>query len=142
MTTIEANETSSVVIYAGFWRRVLAYIIDVCVLMPVALVAGFFLAIFVGPIDDAATKVLGIFIAWIYYAICETSKWQGTVGKLALGLKVTNEQLQPVTFGQASVRLFSKLLSGILLIGFIITAFTSKKQALHDIIAKCLVVCK
>jgi uncharacterized RDD family membrane protein YckC len=110
--------------------------------MPVALIAGFFLAIFVGPIDDAATKVLGIFIAWIYYAICETSKWQGTVGKLALGLKVTNEQLQPVTFGQASVRLFSKLLSGILLIGFIITAFTSKKQALHDIIAKCLVVCK
>ena len=142
MTTIEANESSSVVIYAGFWRRVLAYIIDMFVLMPVAFVAFFFLALFVGPIDDAVARVLGIFIAWLYYAICETSKWQGTVGKLALGLKVTNEQLQPVTFGQATGRLFGKILSSILFIGFLITAFTSKKQSLHDILARCLVVCK
>jgi uncharacterized RDD family membrane protein YckC len=47
---------------------------------------------------------------------------------------------EPVSFGRASGRFFAKILSSILLIGYIMAAFTKKKQALHDIIAGCLVI--
>jgi uncharacterized RDD family membrane protein YckC len=48
-----------------------------------------------------------------------------------------------VSFGRATGRYFSRILTNMtLLIGFIIAGFTEKKQALHDLIANCLVVCK
>jgi uncharacterized RDD family membrane protein YckC len=46
-----------------------------------------------------------------------------------------------VSFGRASGRFFGKLLSGMtLLVGYVIAGFTERKQALHDIIANCIVV--
>jgi uncharacterized RDD family membrane protein YckC len=78
---------------------------------------------------------------WLYYALMESSKNQATVGKLALGLKVTDEKGKRISFGRASGRFFAKILSSIILgIGFLMIAFTEKKQGLHDEIAGCLVV--
>jgi uncharacterized RDD family membrane protein YckC len=73
----------------------------------------------------------------------ESSKYQATVGKLALGLIVTDMNGGKLDFVKALIRNVSKIVSTItLLIGYIIAAFTEKKQALHDIIAGTLVVKK
>jgi len=62
---------------------------------------------------------------------------------MALGLKVTDLEKKPISFGKASGRFFGKILSGIILgIGYLMIAFTEKKQGLHDILAGCLVLKK
>jgi uncharacterized RDD family membrane protein YckC len=73
----------------------------------------------------------------------ESSPLQATIGKLAVGLRVTDLQGQRISFGRATGRFFAKWLSGaILLIGYLMAGFTEKKQALHDRIAGCLVLWK
>jgi uncharacterized RDD family membrane protein YckC len=48
-----------------------------------------------------------------------------------------------VSFGRATGRYFGKIISGmIFMIGYILAGLTEKKQALHDIIANCLVIRK
>ncbi|MFS0654327.1 RDD family protein [Bacillus sp. 179-C3.3 HS] len=87
--------------------------------------------------------LIGIVVQWLYYAIMESSKLQGTLGKMAVGIKVTKVTGEKITFAQATGRYFSKIfLSPILYIGYIIAFFTEKKQALHDLIAKTIVVKK
>jgi len=163
-------------IYAGFWKRFLAYIIDQLIIniaqsiliFPVLFFMG--LGIFSSGIDDLeqfvsisnnyqmsedhaillgsailiTILVFGIiatFINWLYYALMESSPKQATLGKMALGLKVVDENGMRISFARASGRFFGKILSGLILnIGFIIAGFTAKKQALHDILANCLVI--
>lgn len=80
-------------------------------------------------------------ITWLYFAFFESSAKQGTLGKVVMGLKVTDNNNQQISFLRASARSFSKYISAIILmIGFIMVAFTSRKQGLHDIIAKTLVI--
>ncbi|MBU8727869.1 RDD family protein [Bacillus pumilus] len=87
--------------------------------------------------------LIGIVVTWLYYAIMESSKLQGTLGKMALGIKVTRVTGEKVTFGRATGRFFAKgFLSPILCIGYIIAFFTEKQQALHDLIASTIVVKK
>ena len=62
---------------------------------------------------------------------------------MLMGIKVTDMQGKRITFARASGRFFAKILSkSILYIGFIMAAFTEKKQGLHDVLAKTLVVNK
>jgi hypothetical protein len=71
----------------------------------------------------------------------ESSTKQGTLGKMALGIKVTDLNGNRIDFSKASGRYFGKIISSIILcIGYIMVAFTQKKQGLHDIMAGCLVV--
>lgn len=134
---------NTVVIYAGFWKRLLAYIVDFFVMLPVFAIFGFIIGALIGPIDDGSSRLLAILMVWPYYAFSESSSWQGTVGKKVLGLKVTDMNGNSITFGKASVRFLSKIISGLILgIGYFMAAFTARKQALHDIIADCLVVCR
>lgn len=86
--------------------------------------------------------LFGLFFAggWIYEAGLESSSKQATLGKMALGLRVTDKYGRRITFARASGRYFSKLLSRILMIGYIMAGFTARKQALHDMIAGTLVV--
>lgn len=80
-------------------------------------------------------------VNWLYYALFESSKKQATIGKMALNIKVTDMAGNKITFMRATGRYFGKILSGLfLMIGYIMAAFTEKKQALHDILAGCLVV--
>ncbi len=74
----------------------------------------------------------------------ESSSYQGTLGKMALGLIVTDLQGRRVTFGRASGRFFAKIITGLIpfALGYIMAGFTEKKQALHDMIASCLVLRK
>jgi uncharacterized RDD family membrane protein YckC len=73
----------------------------------------------------------------------ESSQYHATLGKMLLGLIVTDDQGRPITFGRATGRFFSKLISRFTLgIGYIMAGFTQRKQALHDLIANTLVVRK
>ncbi|MFA5649466.1 MAG: RDD family protein, partial [Bacteroidales bacterium] len=72
-----------------------------------------------------------------------SSKNGGTLGKIAVGIKVTNLNGNRISFAQATGRYFARIISNItLLVGYIMAGFTLKKQALHDMISNCLVVKK
>jgi uncharacterized RDD family membrane protein YckC len=152
--------------YAGFWLRLVAHLIDGAVygivigiifLIPVAFLGvGFFRALTprmnrenpVFPLMFVSVvmfSMAAIFVlAWLYSASMESSAYQGTLGKMALGLIVTDMQGGRISFGRASGRFFAKIITGLvpLLIGYIMAGFTERKQALHDIIAGCLVLKK
>jgi uncharacterized RDD family membrane protein YckC len=83
-----------------------------------------------------------IYIAIIlYFPILESSNWQATIGKRAVGIKVIDLDGKRITFPRALGRFFAKIISGLVLyIGFIMAGFTERKQALHDIIAGTLVI--
>jgi uncharacterized RDD family membrane protein YckC len=73
----------------------------------------------------------------------ESSGSQGTLGKMAVGIKVTDLYGNRIGFGKATGRFFGKIISFfILLVGYLMVAFTQKKQGLHDMMAGCLVVNK
>jgi uncharacterized RDD family membrane protein YckC len=79
-------------------------------------------------------------VNWLYEALLTSSSWQATVGKKILGLKVTDEVGNRISFGRASGRYFAKILSSMLLfIGYIMAAFTDRKRALHDMLAGTVV---
>jgi uncharacterized RDD family membrane protein YckC len=140
--------------YGGFWIRVVAYIIDAIVLtiatIPIALIFGISMMAGLDPTavpDDATAggnllaNLLSVVLGWLYYAMMESSAMQATLGKKALGMIVTDESGQRIGFGRATGRYFAKILSAlILLIGFIMVAFTERKQGLHDKLAGTLVV--
>ena len=144
-------------IYAGFWRRFAAAFIDgivtaigsvlfgvpVLVLMmlvviaegeepdPVALTAVF----------EGAAQILALFFSWMYFALMESSPLQATLGKLALGIKVTDLAGDRLGFERATWRYFGKFVSALpLLGGFVMAAFSARRQALHDRMAGCLVL--
>ena len=84
--------------------------------------------------------VLLILVPWIYSAFLESSRNQATLGKLAIGAAVTDMQGNRITFARGSLRFFGKVLCVLtLFIGFLLIAFTSYKQGLHDKIAGTLV---
>lgn len=150
--------------YAGFWLRFVAYILDDLILS----IVGFLISLpFIGGIvfsalgisenpdeaENIAMGVMGILgsvaglvlvlflMGWLYYALMESSKRQATLGKMALGLKVTDMEGKRISFGRATGRYFGKIISGMILyIGYILAGLTEKKQALHDIMAGCLVI--
>jgi uncharacterized RDD family membrane protein YckC len=153
-------------LYAGFWLRLVAYIID-------SLIIGFVLGVVVlilvlttgvlafirnlpnNPNPDlvfqSAMFMAFLFLVaawivavWLYYAWMESSRFQGTLGKMSLGLIVTDMQCRPVSFGRASGRFFARFITNLipLFIGYIMAGFTAQKQALHDMIASCLVLRK
>jgi uncharacterized RDD family membrane protein YckC len=131
------------VAYAGFWRRVLAYLIDIAVLGTVqgTLAAGVLL---VAPDDlRAAANVAPVAaaIAWAYFALLESSPARGTLGKIALNLFVGDRHGDPITFWRASARYWLKILSTLLcMLGWFLAAFTPRKQALHDLLSGTLVL--
>lgn len=152
------------VTYAGFWKRFVAFVIDSIVLcvvdflaiLPilglVGLGAGSALS---GDMDSSAGLIIAAIgaylvgvialsiLGWLYFALMETSVNQGTLGKMALGIKVTDLNGNRISFGKATGRYFGKIISGMILyIGFIMAGFTEKKQALHDMMAGCVVVNK
>lgn len=139
--------------YAGFWIRVAAYLIDGVALSVASYILMF---IFLGSMilnpesDPDPTEIMARIIpfyvimlvgSWLYYALMESSSKQATLGKMAVGIKVTDMYGSKVSFGAATGRFFGKIISGIILyVGFIMVAFTEKKQGLHDMMAGTLVV--
>jgi uncharacterized RDD family membrane protein YckC len=152
---IAADEAGGAVRYAGFWRRLAAYIIDFIVAgigaYAAALAGALLIGLpggleFEGPALTIATiwiLACDLIIPWLYWALMESSSRQATLGKGALGIMVTDIEGEKITFIRGTVRYWAKVISFlILLTGFMLAGFTSRKQALHDIISSCLVVVK
>jgi uncharacterized RDD family membrane protein YckC len=152
--------------YAGFWLRVVAHLIDGLLAgigFAIVFLAGI-AAVGIGSLKDLIHGTnnpediftpglisiifllcaISIVMMWIYYAWMESSSCQGTLGKMALGLIVTDLEGRRITFARASGRYFAKIITGLipLGIGYMMAGFTEKKQALHDMIASCLVLRK
>jgi len=153
--------------YAGFWLRVVAHVIDSAILIipcwlifVVVMVAAGGTGVLLnlrdrGTGDPAAVAaalapMIGIiFLAvaflivgvWLYYAYFESSPQQATIGKKVMSLRVTDRDGNRLSFGHASGRYFSKIITGLvpLGIGWILAGVTERKQALHDFIAGTLV---
>lgn len=165
-------DTPAAAFPAGFWRRLAAWLIDGAIVL-----AGFFLvgvylwpdlvltATLTSEVDGARLEtvryaptplgavVLGIAV-WAYAALQECGPRQATLGKRALGLRVTGRDGGRVSLLVASVRSWPRWLPGLLgtigildavaacaaLAACVAVAFTPRKQGLHDMMARCLVV--
>jgi uncharacterized RDD family membrane protein YckC len=153
--------------YAGFWLRVVAYLIDgivmglgfMLIFIPFAITTGLTAVLsgihpggdprdvgavlggtfFLGLVTVVALGILG---GWLYHAKMESSAWQATLGKKVLNLRVTDLNGARVTFGRATGRHFAKLITGLipLGVGFALAGLTERRQALHDMLANCLVL--
>jgi uncharacterized RDD family membrane protein YckC len=134
--------------YGGFWVRVVAAFIDGLIL---TVVSGAFGAAVgaavaasgneIGTGVTAFIQIVSFLIGLGYNAGLESSEKQATLGKMAMGLKVVDLRSHRISFPRALGRFFGKYLSAIILgIGFLMVAFTQKKQGLHDMLAGTLVV--
>jgi uncharacterized RDD family membrane protein YckC len=154
--------------YAGFWWRVLAFIIDAIALAIVQQIILFFLRMagvhleprademaammeeYYGDVWGIFTEtikaqvplmIFGYILQWLYFAIMESSPKQGTLGKMALGITVTDMEGKRISFLHATGRYWAKSILALVTLGiaYIFAGFTEKKQALHDMVAGTLV---
>lgn len=143
--------------YSGFWRRVVAFIIDsIIASIPVyALAVPCFVILAVQTTQQGNEEigaalfsffsfffnVLFLLSFWLYFSFLESGKHQATLGKRIVGIKVVNEQGEKISFANATGRFFAKILSYLCLyIGFLFVPFTNRKRALHDMVASTYVV--
>ena len=142
-----ANSTE--IQYAGFWDRFAALVADVVVLVLLGVGIGFFLVFFRTAMglepawSDNTDRAIGFVIGWFYFAGMEASRFQATLGKLGIGIIVVDSEGGKVSFKMASWRYLAKLISWVVfLLGFVVAAFTPRKQAFHDFAANTIVVKK
>jgi len=126
--------------YAGFWSRVAALIVDNAIVTVIGLVL-LIGAAFVGAEAVVIANFVFILVAFFYWPVLESTERKATVGKQLLGIQVTDANGAQLSFVRALLRNLAKILSSLPFgLGFLLAAFTPKKQALHDMITKCLVV--
>lgn len=157
----ERTLDSEVPSYAGFWRRVAAYLIDagvlsvpnaICAVVVVTPLTGYLIeriqgevlpqyqALLLALVAYVLPSAAMLLLAWPYFAAFESSHLQGTLGKMVVGLRVTNVRGQRASLIRATWRYGAKLASFATAIGFLLAAFTKRKQAFHDLVAGTLVV--
>lgn len=141
--------------YAGFWKRFFAFLIDSFIVCFVA--AGFYILIFALVMGAGGREgssfwlkaafgfiyLFSLFFPILYWSVFEASSRQATPGKMALGIKVCCDNGEPLDFKRSLSRNLCKLISNLTLyIGYFMAGFTVRKQALHDKMAHCFVVSK
>jgi uncharacterized RDD family membrane protein YckC len=144
-------------IYAGFWRRLLAALLDCLALSIGQMIVVAILLIIVylifllmrldlgafGSIAYSAAFIIYLPTLWLYFTLFESSTLMATIGKLALSIVVTDTEYERITFGRANGRFWSKAISFYsLFVGFILIAFTKRKQGIHDFVAGTVVIKK
>jgi uncharacterized RDD family membrane protein YckC len=141
--------------FAGFWIRVVAAILD----FVLQFAASFPIKSLLGSVITAAamsaqlpmhnvlqaTRIarisIGALLIFAYRAGMESSVYQATLGKMAMGLKITDLEGKRISVGRAVGRYFAKCLSLLSLgIGYAMAGFDKEKRALHDRIVATLVV--
>ena len=159
---VQLNKEEKLMIYAGFWKRAVALILDMLIVsIPTMLIFGPMLAFEtlglgeVNPNNISPTQagilgatifswqVVSFIVTWLYFAFLESGKKQSTWGKRLLGIKVVGATGERISFARATGRFFAKTISYLIAnIGFIMAGFTGRKRALHDMIAETYVVKK
>jgi len=138
--------------FAGFWKRVGAYLIDGFIMgIGQGILAAFvFVFLFtVMKLDRHAFIALMSLLLYgfvflvhvLYFSLFESSSRQATPGKMALGIVVTDASGRRISFWRAVARNCARVISGLFLgLGYIICGFTDRRQAAHDLLASTLVV--
>ena len=143
--------TGGHIVYAGFWKRVAASIIDNFLLGMVGGVIGGIIGVAIGvgagledsPVLDVMLNLFSIALGALYFGWMHSSEQQASLGKMAVGIKVVRTSGERISFARGVGRHFATILSAIILgIGYLMAAFTDRKQALHDMICDTLVVDK
>lgn len=136
------DSTSHLPVHSGFWRRVAATLVDACLLLALLLAIshavgwpGLLLR------DEFAPRAGAFLASLVYYAGFEASVWQATPGKRAVRIKVTDLAGHRIGVARAVWRHVAELLSvAFVMVGFLMSAFTRRRQCLHDMMAGTLVV--
>ncbi len=160
-TDVDFDGGASDIVYAGFWRRFCALFVDGLLVATVNYAIFFVLLLVFGMgggllsgMENAASGlngammglqlsmyVIGLGISAGYFVLQESSEAQATLGKRLVGIKVTDLQGQRLSRLHALGRWASHLLCYFTLyIGYVMAAFTDRKQGLHDMVASTLVV--
>ena len=112
--------------YAGFWIRTGAYLIDIMVMIPVTLVINLV-------VGDPMGGFINLLIGIAYYGLMESSGYQATLGKMAVGIKVGDMDGDQISIANAIGRYFAKIVSALVLcIGFMMVGWDEREQGLHD----------
>ena len=115
-------------IYAGFWHRFLAYLIDFIILAVIY---------FVLALIPVIGWIIGIFFGWLYFAIQHSSSKRSTLGMKALDITINDENLDRIGFWRATGNYLVVGISTIILfIGLIMIGFTSRKEGLHNLVSR------
>jgi uncharacterized RDD family membrane protein YckC len=138
--------------YATFWERLAAYVIDwvITSLALAVLQLPFNAIVHNGFYNDRLVSMFNGFagvatflVILGYFAFMESSEKQATFGKQVMGLIVTTEEGERLDLVSAMLRYFAKIISTLpFFIGFLFPLFTIKRQALHDLIVKTVVIKK
>jgi len=140
------------IVYAAFWKRFAAAFIDNFVLA----IAGAMIGVVIGGAGalsgdvspeysglDAFIQIVSMLMGASYFGWMYASSHQASLGKMAVGIKVVRTDGSPIGFWRGFGRYFAMIPSAlILMIGYLMAAFTARKQALHDMICDTLVVDK
>lgn len=152
---VEARERGK--LYAGFWKRLAAGVLDfiflifgevviIALMMGLLWVANLFLK---GQLTFSTIwgffmgfgLMLSVALNWAYFTMLESSFMQATFGKMILGIRVTDLDKRRITFGRANKRYWLKIVAVIsLFLGIIMMAISKNKQGFHDLIAETLVI--
>ena len=125
---------------AGFWLRFVALLVDSALMI---ILLGVMMVGAVGVSEDLVAPAywLWVLISFLYWPVLESSARRGTVGKMMLGLVVADIDGGKLPFLRSLLRNLAKIISAIpFYIGFLLAAFTARKQALHDLITKSVVL--
>jgi len=130
--------------FAGFWIRFAALFIDGIVLSLSVVVLGWILNVVIGnSLDNVSVntlsligQVMGFILFILYFALMESSSKQGSVGKMALGIKVVDKNGQKISFGRAILRNIVKMLSlrfwFVLVVSIVLVVIIKEKKSIHD----------
>lgn len=134
-------------IYGSFFSRFIAFIIDYLIISIPLSILWF---VFSLPLPPAPRFEIGdllfynspfaFLIGVVYYGVMESGSKQATYGKKAMGLKVTGENGEHLSFRKAGARTLNKFFSSILLVGYFMYFFNKRKQTFHDWITNCIVI--
>jgi uncharacterized RDD family membrane protein YckC len=120
--------------YAGFWIRLVAFIIDRFILGAIGFVIGLF-------VTNLGELILLEIIAAAVYSIAFWVGQGATPGKMAVGIKVVMTNGEPIELGAACLRYVGYIVSSLIFgIGYLMIAFSAEKKGLHDNIANTVVV--
>ena len=146
-------------VYAGFWRRWWAAVLDGIVLWALSVP---FIIMWLMPlmnVDMEQYEALpseqqmeifgGCLLFWLvtslmeflYFGLFESSRRRATLGRIALGLQITDVHGNRIGLGRALLRRLARILSAITFgIGFLVSLLSKRRQTLHDLLARTLVV--
>ncbi len=127
--------------FATYPRRIFAHVVDSIIIKMLVAILCLDTAVFAKPWE--AIAITYVVLVWVYYAGLESSKWQATLGKMLFGLMLIDVTGTKVSFVRASIRHMLKTISTFIFFGgYLLAFFTKKRQTLHDLISKTVVVNK